>query len=298
MRKQFRPFSISLLFIIVSSQMNLAQTISFSNIEKLPQPQADHRIAYGNDPLQFGDLRLPKSKGKHPIIIVIHGGCWFAQYDLQHLNSFCEALTRLGAATWSLEYRRIGNDGGGFPGTFQDVAQGVDFLRTLAKKYPLDLKCVIVIGHSAGGQLALWLAARKNLPQNSVLYMAHPLPLNGVISLAGITDLRKYRPDCDDAVTKLPGGVPEQFAVRYQRTSPIELLPLKIPVRLIYGAKDKIVPLELGKEFAAAAKKKGDEVTLTVLEDVGHFELISPQAKDWSTIREIVFSFLRIPTHH
>ena len=88
MRKQFLPFSISLLFIIVSSQMNLAQTISFSDIEKLPQPQADYRIAYGNDPLQFGDLRLPKTKGQHPIVIVIHGGCWFAQYDLAHLNSF------------------------------------------------------------------------------------------------------------------------------------------------------------------------------------------------------------------
>ena len=294
MRKQFLPFSISLLFIIVSSQMNLAQTISFSDIEKLPQPQADYRIAYGNDPLQFGDLRLPKTKGQHPIVIVIHGGCWFAQYDLAHLNSFCEALTRLGAAIWSLEYRRIGNDGGGFPGTFQDVAQGTDFLRALAKKYPLDLKHVIVIGHSAGGQLALWLAARKNLPHDSVLYAANPLPLNGVISLAGITDLRKYRPDCDDAVTKLLGGSPEQFAARYQQTSPIELLPVKIPVRLIHGAKDTIVPLELGKEFSVAAKSKGEQVTLTVLEDAGHFELISPQAKDWAVIEKAVLTLLKI----
>ena len=294
MRKQFLPFSISLLFIIVSSQMNLAQTISFSDIEKLPQPQADYRIAYGNDPLQFGDLRLPKTKGQHPIVIVIHGGCWFAQYDLAHLNSFCEALTRLGAAIWSLEYRRIGNDGGGFPGTFQDVAQGTDFLRALAKKYPLDLKRVIVIGHSAGGQLALWLAARKNLPHDSVLYTANPLPLNGVISLAGITDLRKYRPDCDDAVTKLLGGSPEQFAARYQQTSPIELLPVKIPVRLIHGAKDTIVPLELGKEFSVAAKSKGEQVTLTVLEDAGHFELISPQAKDWAVIEKAVLTLLKI----
>ena len=276
--------------------MNLAQTFSFHDIEKLPQSQADHRIAYGNDPLQFGDLRLPKSTGKHPIIIVIHGGCWFAQYDLTHLNSFCDALTRLGAATWSLEYRRIGNDGGGFPGTFQDVAQGADFLRALAKKYPLDLSRVIVTGHSAGGQLALWLAARKNLPRDSVLYTANPLPLNGVISLAGITDLRKYRPDCDDAVTKLLGGAPEQFAARYQQTSPLELLPVKIPIRLIHGVKDNIVPLELGKEFVATAKSKGEQVTLTVLEDAGHFDLISPLANDWAVIKNAVLTLLKSKT--
>src|SRR5262249_52589172 len=151
--------------------------------------------------------------------------CWFAEYDLNHAANLSEKLTHLGAATWSLEYRRIGNAGGGWPGTFQDVAEGTDYLRVLAEKYPLDLSRVIVVGHSAGGQLALWLAARYKLPADSALYTKNPLPLKGVVALAAISDLRKYRPDCSDSVTKLLGGAPEEFAIRYEQTSPIELLP-------------------------------------------------------------------------
>lgn len=261
-----------------------AQTVSFGDILKLPRPPADHRLSYGDDPLQFGELRLPKTKGKHPVVVVVHGGCWFAEYDLHHLAAFSDALTQIGVATWTIEYRRIGDKGGAWPGTFQDVAKGMDYLREVAKKHPLDLKRVVVIGHSAGGQLALWLAARKNLPKASELYSANPLPLIGVVSLAGISDLKKYRPNCDDSVNKLLGGSPEQFAERYEQTSPIELLPLKVPVHLIHGKQDRIVPIELGREFEAAAKQKGDDVTLTTLEAAGHFDLISPVSNVWENV--------------
>lgn len=295
------PILISavVLLFLVGTQPACAQnteTVSFGEIEKLPKPQADQRIPYGSDPLQFGDLRLPKGNGKgpYPVVVVIHGGCWFAEYDLNHLAAFSDALTKAGVATWSLEYRRIGNQGGAWPGTFQDVAKGTDFLREVAKKYPLDLKRVIVIGHSAGGQLALWLAARKNLPKESVLFVRDPLPLAGVVSLAGISDLRKYRPNCDDSVNKLMGGAPEQFAARYQQTSPIEMLPLRVPVRLIHGARDPIVPLQLSREFEAAAKGKGDDVTLNVLESAGHFDLISPLSMAWPEVESAVLSLLKV----
>lgn len=271
-----------------------AQTMSFKDIEKLPKPPADYRISYGDDPLQFGELRLPKTKGKQPVVIVVHGGCWFAEYDLKHLAAFSDALTQLGAATWTIEYRRIGNNGGAWPGTFQDVAKGTDFVQELAKKYPLDLRRVVVIGHSAGGQLALWLAARKNLPKTSVLYMPNPLPLAGVISLAGISDLKKYRPNCGDSVNKLLGGSPEQFAERYQQTSPIELLPLKVPVLLLHGKQDHIVPIELSQEFQKTAKQKGDDVTLLVSETAGHYELISPVSSLWQVVTTSVRSLLKL----
>jgi acetyl esterase/lipase len=283
---------VAVLFAFICALPLGAQTMPFSAIEKLPRPPADHRIAYGNDLLQFGELRLPKTKGKHPVVIVVHGGCWFAEYDLHHLAAFSDALTKLGVATWTIEYRRIGNQGGAWPGTFQDVAQAADYLRVLAKKYPLDIQRVIAIGHSAGGQLALWLAARKNLPKTSELYTPKPLPLAGVVALAGISDLKKYRPHCDDSVNKLLGGSPEQFAERYQQTSPIELLPLKVPVTLLHGAKDRIVPPEQSQQFAAAAQQKGDEVVLTRLDEAGHFELISPQAKDWTMIEKAVLRLL------
>ncbi len=288
--------SAALILFLVSTQPACAQSLGFGDIAKLPQPKADQRIAYGREPLQFGDLRLPKGSGKapYPVVVVVHGGCWFAEYDLNHLAAFSDALTKAGIATWSLEYRRIGDQGGAWPGTFQDVAKGTDYLRELAKKYPLDLRRVIVIGHSAGGQLALWLAERKNLPKESVLYSPDPLPLAGVVSLAGISDLRKYRPNCDDSVSKLMGGAPEQFASRYAQASPIELLPLRVPVRLIHGAKDGIVPLELSREFEAVAKAKGDDVSLRVLESAGHFELISPQSTAWPEVESAVLSLLKI----
>lgn len=269
-----------------------AQNLRFGDIDRLPKPKADARIAYGKDPLQFGDLRLPAGKGLHPVVIVIHGGCWLAEYNLEHLSAFCDALTKAGVATWSLEYRRVGSPGGGWPGAFQDVAQGADYVRELAKKYPLDLSRVIVIGHSAGGHLALWLTARRKLPKNSELYTANPLPLQGVISLAGVTDLAKFAPGCGGAITKLLGGAPEEMPARYQQTSPIELLPLGLPQHLINGARDRIVPLEQGSSYEAAAKKKGDKVKLTVLDKAAHFEMISPQAAEWPVIQEAVFAML------
>jgi acetyl esterase/lipase len=270
------------------------QNLSFKDIEKLPRPPADHRIFYGGDPSQFGDLRLPKGGGPHPVVVVIHGGCWYSEYDLNHLASFCDSLTRLGVATWSLEYRRIGNAGGGWPGTFEDVAQGTDYLRVLARTYPLDLRRVVAVGHSAGGQLALWLAARARLPKDSPLHSPDPLPLRGVVSLAGITDLRRYRPNCGDAVTKLLGGSPQEVAVRYEQTSPAELLPLKIPQRLIHGAQDKIVPVDLSKAYEAAARAGGGDVRLTIIPGAGHFELISPQSSAWPAVEQSVLSLLRV----
>lgn len=203
--------------LLIPAQATRAQNLTFEDITKLTAPPADHRIAYGNDPSQFGDLRLPQGKGPYPVVVVIHGGCWYSEYDLRHVASFSAALTRLGLVTWSLEYRRIGNARGGWPGTFEDVALGTYYLRLLARTYPLDLKRVIVVGHSAGGELALWLAARGHLPKDSPLYIRDPLPLKGVVSLAGITDLRKYRPNCGDGVRKLLGGSPEECRLSINR---------------------------------------------------------------------------------
>ncbi len=280
--------------LLVLTQSSIAQNLTFEDIKNLPSPAGAHSIAYGNDPSQFGELRLPSGKGPHPVVVVIHGGCWFSQYDLSHLESLNARLTSLGVATWSLEYRRIGNPGGGWPGTFVDVARGADHLRLLAHSYPLDLKRVIVIGHSAGGQLALWLASRRRLPKVSPIYVKNPLPLAGVISLAGITDLRKYRPNCGDAVNKLLGGSPEQVPDRYQQTSPIALLPLRVEQRLIQGTLDKIVPVGFSKDYDVAARKSGDNVRLTILLNAGHFDLIAPQSSAWPTIESAVRSLLRL----
>ncbi|HEX7316481.1 MAG TPA: alpha/beta hydrolase [Pyrinomonadaceae bacterium] len=284
------PVAVLLLF----AQPAGAQNLSFEEIERLPASPADYRIAYGDETLQFGDLRLPPGKGPHPVVIVIHGGCWYSEYDLKHVAAFSAALTRTaGVATWSLEYRRVGDTGGGWPGTFQDVARGADYLRVLARTYPLDLRRVVVVGHSAGGQLALWLAARQRLPRDSPLYSTDPLPLLGVVSLAGITDLRGYGSGCGGAVTKLLGGSPDEVPLRYRQASPIELLPLRVKQRLIHGLLDTIVPPEQSRDYEVAARRAGNDVKLVTVGEAGHFDLVAPQASAWPAVREAIRSLLK-----
>ncbi len=280
--------------ILLHPQGAVAQNLTVQDILKLPVPPADHRIAYGSGPLQFGDLRLPGGTGPYPVAIVIHGGCWRSKYNLDHIASFCDALARSGVATWSLEYRRIGDPGGGWPGTFQDVARGTDHLRALVRGYSLDLSRVIAVGHSAGGHLALWLAARRRLSKDGPIYSADPLPLRGVISLAGVADLRRAEADgvCRDAVIQLLGGTAAKVSERFRQSSPIELLPLGVPQRLIHGVSDHTVPLDLVRQYETAARKSGDDVKLTVLEEAGHFELIAPRSSAWPTVEGAVLSLL------
>lgn len=283
------PVAVLLFF----AQPARAQNLSFGEIEKLPTSPADHRIAYGDDSLQFGDLRLPPGTGSHPVVIVIHGGCWYSEYDLKHVAAFSAALTRTGVATWSLEYRRLGDAGGGWPGTFQDVARGADYLRVLARTHPLDLRRVIVVGHSAGGQLAFWLATRKRLPKDSPLYATDPLPLLGIVSLAGITDLRGYGSGCGGAITELLGGSPDEVPLRYRQTSPIELLPLRVKQRLIHGLLDTIVPPEQSRDYEVAARRAGDDVKLVTVGEAGHFDLVAPQSSAWPAVQEAIRSLLK-----
>ena len=136
--------------------------MSSEEILTLPPPPADARLAYGTDPHQFGDVRLPKTKGPFPIVMTIHGGYWRAKYDLAHIGHLCAALTAKGIATWNIEYRRVGNPGGGWPGTFEDIRNAYRYLPLITKRYDLDSNKVLVMGHSAGGQLALCLAAHES----------------------------------------------------------------------------------------------------------------------------------------
>lgn len=265
--------------------------VEWSEIAAQPVPPADHRSAYGSDPLQFGELRLPEGPGPHPVAVVIHGGCWRSEYDLRHVSPLSAALTRAGIATWTLEYRRIGDAGGGWTGTFDDVARGTDHLRTLARTHPLDLDRVVLAGHSAGGHLALWLAARRNLPAASALRSPDPLPVRGVVSLAGITDLRAYSSgdgNCNAAVAELLGGGPGEVPERYAQASPVELLPLGVRQRLLHGVLDPIVPVEQSGRFAERARALGDDSQVWLVEGAGHFDVIAPFAPAGARVEEAV----------
>lgn len=245
-------------------------------------PPPDQKIPYGNDPLQFGELRLPKSgqfKKPYPVAVIIHGGCWLAEYGLGYMGHLSADLTAAGIATWNLEYRRIGNAGGGWPGTFEDVTRGVDHLRVLAKNHPLDLQRVVAIGHSAGGHLALLVGARQS---------KEALPLRGVVSLAGITDLRRTGTACDTEIGKLMNGTATERAASYDLASPLLRLPLRVKQVIVQGASDRIIPPAMATSYVEQAKAKGDDVQLLLLEQAGHFELVDPQAAAWTKVKAAV----------
>lgn len=260
----------------------------------LPRPEADLELSYGPDPLQFGQLRLPQGAGPHPVAMVIHGGCWLAEYDLEYMAGLAASLTEAGVATWSIEYRRIGDEGGGWPGTFEDVGAALDHLRTIEAQFNLDLDRVVAVGHSAGGHLALWLAGRPDLAASDPLRPETVQALTGVVALAGIPDLASFASPtgCGSAVEGLLGGNPGAVPERIGRGSPIEMLPFGIPQILVVGALDPIVPLEQASLFQEAARREGDRVEIRTVEGVGHFELVDSSHSAFDTVRSAVLELL------
>ncbi|GAB3200094.1 acetyl esterase/lipase [Pontibacter aydingkolensis] len=296
---------LAILFCVCTNATLLAQDqqpklITWQEIAALPLPAPDHKLQYGPDSLQFGELRLPQGKGPFPVVVVVHGGCWLSAYNLNYMSHVSEALTKEGYATWNIEFRRVGDAGGGYPGTFRDVAMATDFVRKMAKKYPVNSKKVAVMGHSAGGHLALWLAARKGLSRKSDLYTKKPLKLRGVIALAGIPDLATYSMDkgsCNTAVEKLMDGMPGAQPYRYRQASPAQMLPLGVPQRLVQGANDPIVPVTQSQQYAHSAKAKGDDTQVILLENTGHFDVVAPMSAAWPSILSAVKEVLPVKRH-
>jgi len=283
-----------------TSTTNPGPLKGLAEFQALPSQPADYRIAYGEDPSQYAELKVPSSAGPHPVVILIHGGCWKAAYaTLRDLAPMADALKADGIAAWNIEYRRLPQPGSGWPGTYLDVGRAVDHLRSIAKERRLDLSRVVVLGHSAGGHLALWTAARARLPKESPLFVPGPLPIGGVINLAGYGDMEAFIPaetaGCNDAVVEaMLGGKPAIFPERYAQTSAIMMLPLGVRQVLIWGQRDEIAPIRLGENYVKAALKAGDTVRLEIIPTLGHFEIASPQSPAWSNVRDALRSLLKL----
>lgn len=273
------------LSLAIGAVMAESPTLSWNDVAKRALPPAGERIAYGTERPQFGELRVPSGAGKFPVVVLIHGGCWLSDFDYAHVTPLAAALTREGYATWTIEYRRLGDAGGGWPNTFLDAARAVDHLRELAKRHPLDLNRLAFAGHSAGGQLALWLAARGKLPPSSELYSKQPLLPSAVIGLAAITDLAAYRvgpaDSCHASVDPLLGGTSSQQPARYAQTSPLALLPLTVPQWLLQGSRDPIVSPDSARTYVERA---GAHAHLRLIASAGHFEMVVPEGEAWAAL--------------
>jgi acetyl esterase/lipase len=268
------------------------------DLQAIPSRPPDQRLTYGEDSRQYGELRVPGGSGPHPVAVLIHGGCFMAAYaNARDLAPMADALKDRGIASWNIEYRRVGHPGGGWPSTYRDVGRAVDQLRTLAGPNALDLDRVVIVGHSAGGHLAMWAAARARVPKESPIFMAAPLPVRGVVNLAGPVDLTANIPGyeglCrDSVVTMLLGGTPATVPDRYAQASPIKLLPLGIPQVIVIGEHEDFVPRPLVEAYALAAAAAGDSLRLVVIPRVGHFEIASPRASTWSQVESAIRSLL------
>jgi acetyl esterase/lipase len=251
------------------------------DILTLPPPPADARISYGAANQQFGDLRLPKGDGPHSVVMNIHGGFWRNKYDLTHAGHLCAALTAKGLATWNLEYRRVGDEGGGWPGTLRDIADGHRFIGQIAEKYKLDNNRILVMGHSAGGHLALCLAG-------------HEPSIRRAISLAGVIDLQRAWDLhlSNNAVAEFLGGRPEQVAEHYQEADPMRL-DIRAEQWVVHGAVDDVVPPDFSRMYYEQKKKRGENVHLVEIEKAGHFDMIDPRSAAWGTIEESVVSVMK-----
>jgi acetyl esterase/lipase len=270
------------------------------SILSLVPPPADARIVYGSDPNQFLDLRLPKndqpkdekkSKNHYPLVINIHGGYWRARYNLDHASHLCAALTGRGVATANVEYRRVGNEGGNWPNTFADIRSAYQFLRQNADRYSLDAGRFLIMGHSAGGQLALCLAG-------------HEQSVTRVVSLAGVVDLqRAYQLHLsNDAVVEFLRGTPSQVPDHYREADPMQLSIPQASQWLIHGSADEEVPPAFSNDYALAKQsrtgEKKEDVHLLEIRGADHFDLIDPRAAAWVQVEETVVTLLADPITH
>lgn len=253
-------------------------------LSKTPPP-ADARIAYGSDPNQFLDLRVPKdrARGVCPLIINIHGGFWRAKYSLDHAGHLCAALTGKEIVTANLEYRRVGDGGGGWPGTFEDIRSAYHFLVQHASEHKFDPARILVMGHSAGAQLALCLAA-------------HEPGVSRVVSLAGVVELQKaYQLHLsNDAVVGFLGGTPAEVPDHYHEADPMQLSIPHADQWLIHGSVDDTVPPEFSREYVARKSKPPADENAHLLEikAADHYDLIDPRSAAWKQIADLILRLL------
>lgn len=260
-----------------------------------PEPTAIHQ--YGDGPLQFGELRIPEGAGPFPVAVTIHGGCWLDRLGEGSITPAAAALSEAGIATWNVEYRRLGHEGGGWPGTFLDVGAGIDHLRVLAEDYPIDLSRVVLVGHSSGAHLAVWAAGRRGLPPESEIRGGSPLPVAAAVGIDGPMDLAAWneagldvRVCGDTVISSLMGGSADVYPSRYQHASPAQMPPIDAAIYL--HPAEMMLSLGDPEVMTRRARTTGERVTVQPVAESNHFQLITPSEEAWTAVLETILASL------
>lgn len=247
-----------------------------------PGPPPAHTLSYGPEPDHVVDLWLPDGPPA-PLVVLIHGGLWRASIDRMHLRPMAGGLVEAGYAVAVPEYRRTGQPGGGWPGTFDDVAAALDRLPALVQPYGLDAAGAVWAGHSAGGHLALWASLRHRLPADAPWHLPAAPAVRKVVSLAGCADLTliSHWRLGDGAANDLIGGTPGEYPDRYAFADPSVLLPVAVPTVHLHGTEDDLIPIAIGRDYADRARRAGSPIEFMALPGVEHFALIDPLSGAW-----------------
>ena len=270
---------LSVLFILTLPVQGAGQ-VSFSEIQALEYSAPNEVVPYGAGEHQFAEYWHPGTL-EPALVILIHGGCWSNEYGLDHIRALASKLKGSGYAVWSTEYRRVGDVGGGWPGTFEDIADSLNYTDKLSN---INQHAKFVMGHSAGGHLALWVAAAGHLPLESPLGKRMKTQIQGAIGLAPIADLAAYSlgdNSCEVVTEKLMGGSAIDLAERYALGSPSALLP-SIDSILIHGEGDTIVNISQSQRYAASSSR----ASIIPLKGLGHFDMINPEGPVFDRIIE------------
>ncbi|HYJ30548.1 MAG TPA: alpha/beta hydrolase [Allosphingosinicella sp.] len=275
--------------------------MAWPDLLERPRPEPGHSLSYGADGMQVADLWLPEGPGPHPTVLMVHGGCWQTEIADRRIMAWTsEDLRRRGIAVWNIDYRGVDRAGGGYPGTFSDAAAAADALRDQAPRHKLDISRLVAIGHSAGGHLALWLAARPAvnararsllIPRGSPLIGTNPIAIRTVISLGGLPDLEVAATPpgsgCGTEIIERLVGPPTLSSRNvFADTSVPRLAPLGVPQVLINGLQDRIIPTSYAEAYARRMRAAGDDVRVRMIDHTGHVELISPGTAAWTAAVE------------
>jgi acetyl esterase/lipase len=285
--------TLGALSLISGIAAQAAPPVDIATFIGLPRPAPSTEVRYGPAPTQVIDVFMPVGPGPHPVAMFIHGGCWSVntagREQLRHIGA---ELAGRGIAVWNIGYRRANEAGGGYPGMYQDIGSAVDLLRTGASDYNFDLTRTVLVGHSAGGHLALWAAAREGLPSGSPLSTPKPFVPPAIISLAGIGDIKASAASiCGPNIAERlkPPSAADATVNLYADVSPIELPAPGARVVMISAVLDRLVPPFVAFDYVQAMHKKGkSEIELTHLPNAGHFDLVTTGTTAWSEVLRLI----------
>lgn len=293
-----RPLLAALAAACACANAAPPKPMTLADYMALKGPVPNATFAYGSAPSQYAELYVPGGPGPFPVAVLVHGGCWTKEFGgINQLRNLAAALAERGIASWNVEYRRVDEAGGGYPGTYQDMNAALAMLAQQAQRYPLDLKRLVAVGHSAGGQLVQWMAGRPRIPRTSPLYQPDPLPVKNVVSLGGLADLRReqalIKSSCDREIGQLTGAPSDKRPDVFADTNAGDLLPNGSRTILVTGELDRISPPRVARDFAARARAAGDIAEVVILPGASHYDEVAASSHSWPLVMQAIESALK-----